>query len=89
MEHESLRGTLHEALDKALQDLEPEDELILWLHHWEGLSVSDIARTLRLSPQPLYRRIRRLYPRLRTALESMGVRQDHVEDLLQTADEAN
>jgi RNA polymerase sigma factor for flagellar operon FliA len=88
-EWEQLRATVHAALDRAMQGLSREDELILWLHYWEGLSVSDIARTLRLRPGPLYRRIRGMYPHLRTALESMGVREELVDDLLQTADEAS
>jgi len=86
-EWERRREFVADALDKAMQGLSREDELILWLHHWEGMPVYDIARTLRLSPQPLYRRLRGLYPMLRVTLEAMGVRGEQVADLLQTADE--
>src|SRR5262249_35770592 len=52
-ELESLEITLR----SLLNDLTPEDALIVKLRFWSGMSVADIARSLQLKQKPLYRRI--------------------------------
>lgn len=81
-ELETRRVEVMTALDKALGELEPEEQLIVRLHFGEGLSLANVARTLRLEQKPLYRRVKRLRTRLRTLLESAGLREDDVQDLL-------
>jgi RNA polymerase sigma factor for flagellar operon FliA len=81
-ELETRRVEVLTALDKALGELEPEEQLIVRLHFGEGLALADIARTLRLEQKPLYRRVQRLRTRLRTSLESAGLREDDVRSLL-------
>jgi RNA polymerase sigma factor (sigma-70 family) len=81
-ELETRRVKVMEALDKALGELEPEERLIVQLHFGEGLALANVARTLRLEQKPLYRRVERLRTRLRTLLESAGLREDDVQNLL-------
>jgi RNA polymerase sigma factor (sigma-70 family) len=68
---ESLEITLR----SLLNDLTPEDALIVKLRFWSGMSVADIARTLQLRQKPLYRRIEAIQEQMRTALEARGI--DH------------
>ncbi len=68
-EWERARGTL----EQALADLPPEDQLIVRLRYWEGFTVAEIARALKLEQKPLYRRIDGDLHRLREQLEARGL----------------
>jgi RNA polymerase sigma factor (sigma-70 family) len=81
-ESETRRVEVMTALDRALGELEPEEQLIVRLHFGEGLALADVARRLQLEQKPLYRRVKRLRTRLRTLLESAGLRENDVRDLL-------
>lgn len=61
------------ALEQALANLPPEDQIILRLRYWEGFTVADVARALGLEQKPLYRRIDGDLQRLRTLLEADGL----------------
>lgn len=78
----SRRAQVIKALGAALEQLEPEEKLIMQLHYGQGFSVADVARTLKLEQKPLYRRIERLRIRLRALLESAGLGGDDVRGLL-------
>ena len=69
-------------LDAVLADMSPEDQLMLRLRFWSGMTVADIARILHLEQKYLYRRMHALLERLRTALENAGVDRGVVGDLL-------
>ncbi len=81
-EAETQRAEVMSALHRALEQLLPEEQLIVRLYFEEGLSVADIARTMGLDQKPLYRRLPRLRDRLRTLLEGAGLRQNDVHNLL-------
>jgi RNA polymerase sigma factor for flagellar operon FliA len=81
-EAEEKRGEVMEALDRAMGQLEPEEALIMRMHFADGHSVADVARALRVEQKPLYRRVERLRTRLRRSLESAGVGQGEVRELL-------
>jgi RNA polymerase sigma factor for flagellar operon FliA len=68
-ESEALEITLR----SLLNDLSPEDALIVKMRFWSGMSVADIARTLRLQQKPLYRRIEAIKEQMRKALEARGI----------------
>ena len=68
-EAEALEITLR----SLLNDLSPEDALIVKMRFWSGMSVADIARTLQLNQKPLYRRIEAIKEQLRIALEARGI----------------
>jgi RNA polymerase sigma factor (sigma-70 family) len=68
-------------LTDAIATLPPDDALILKLRFEDGLSVAEIARSLRLDAKPLYRRIDRLFRRVRTDLEAHGIGAATVRDL--------
>jgi RNA polymerase sigma factor (sigma-70 family) len=65
----AVEGTLRALVD----ELPPEDALILRMRFWNEMTVADIARVLRLDQKALYRRIEGINLRLRAALESRGV----------------
>jgi RNA polymerase sigma factor (sigma-70 family) len=62
-----------DALERALAILSVEDQLILRLRYWEGFSIAEVARALRIDQKPLYRRIEADLDRLREELERGGL----------------
>jgi RNA polymerase sigma factor (sigma-70 family) len=77
-----LRGRAERAIDCALERLPLEDQLIVRMHYWQGLTLAEISRALQLDQRPLYRRLNRLLTDLRRALESAGVSRDLATELL-------
>ena len=77
-ELESLEITLR----SLLNDLTPEDALIVQMRFWSGMSVADIARTLQLQQKPLYRRIEAIQGKMRTALEARGIDRETASEFL-------
>lgn len=73
-EAEARRGEVMGALGRALDQLEPEERMIVRMHFADGYTLADVARALRLDQKPLYRRVERLRSRLRHYLENEGVR---------------
>ncbi len=60
-------------LEEVSAALAPEDRLLLRLRFWQGLSVAEIAKMLKLDAKPLYRRYERLLRDLRKQLEGKGI----------------
>jgi RNA polymerase sigma factor for flagellar operon FliA len=81
-ETQAEQDVLARALARAMEGLGDEDRTILRMRFWEGCSVADIARALRLEQKPLYRRLERTLKTLRSALEAEGVSRDRVRALL-------
>jgi RNA polymerase sigma factor (sigma-70 family) len=69
-------------LARVMSELPTDDRLILRMHFWEGLSVADIARGLRLEQKPLYRRLDRLLGMLRERLTKEGVTRESIGELI-------
>src|SRR5439155_8382935 len=67
------RDSVMRQLDSAIGALPSEDQVILRLRFWEGLSVAEISRALRVDQKPLYRRLDKLIQDLRARLEQSGV----------------
>lgn len=74
-------------LDRLFDTMEAEDRLILQMRFWESRKVPDIAQRLHLEQKKLYKRLDKLFDRLRDALEAAGVRKDDVESLLVKGDQ--
>jgi RNA polymerase sigma factor (sigma-70 family) len=70
------------ALAVALNDLAPQDQIVLRLHFAEGLTIADVARALHVEQKPLYRQLERSLASLRTSLEAQGVRSEVVTEWL-------
>ena len=70
------------ALAVALQDLPPQDQIVLRLHFAEGLTIADVARALHVEQKPLYRQLERSLASLKASLEAQGVRSDVVTEWL-------
>lgn len=81
-ESEARHGEMMGALGQALEQLEPEEQVIVKMHFADGYTVADVARALGLEQKPLYRRIERLRARLKAFLEGAGLRGDDVRGLL-------
>ena len=70
------------AMAAAMQQLDPDDRLLLRLRFQEGLTVAQIASSLHLKQRPLYTRFEKTLRLLRSAMEKGGVSTDDVRALL-------
>ena len=69
-------------MQRAVQELNAEDRLIVHLRYWDGLSVAEISRAIGAEQKQLYRRMERLLARLRTSLEAAGVSKERARVIL-------
>ena len=76
------RSTVEHALLASISELPDEDRVITRMRFWDGLSVADIAKTLRLDQKPLYRRIEMIQRRLRDTLARHGITQQRAREVL-------
>ena len=70
------------ALRATLDQLPPDEQVILRMRFWDGISVADIARTLRLEQKPLYRKIDSIQARMRSMLVARGIDHRRATELL-------
>lgn len=78
-ERETRLRNAQEALKRAVSRLDPEDQLIIRMHYFEGLTIAEVARGLHIEQKPLYPRLKRLLERLSTALAAEGIDAEYVE----------
>ena len=76
------RRAAEDVLRSALEGLPPDDRVIVRMRVWEGLSVADIARALNVPQKPLYRRLERIFGRLREQMEGAGITREDVRRML-------
>lgn len=74
------------ALDRAMGELEERDQLILRMRFWAARRMPEIAEAVGIDAKKLYKRIERLMRDLRHALQSDGVAQSDIADLLDHTD---
>jgi RNA polymerase sigma factor (sigma-70 family) len=74
------------ALAAAIQSLPAEDRLLLRLRFQSGLTVAEVARSLRREQKPLYPRLERILKRLRHHLQRCGIDAADIRDILRDAD---
>ncbi|HEX9943267.1 MAG TPA: sigma-70 family RNA polymerase sigma factor [Thermoanaerobaculia bacterium] len=79
-EREGLGRRVFTGLQRALDVLSPEEKLLIMMKM--RFSVADIARHLGVEQKPLYRRLDKIYKKLRKELERQGVRRQDVEEIL-------
>jgi len=70
------------AIEEQLKRLPLEEQLMLRMRYWEGMTVVEVARGLGLPQKPLYRRLDRALGDLRHYLEESGMSQDGVRAAL-------
>lgn len=85
-EADSRRAEMLRALGAALEQLEPEDQLVVRMHFIEGHTLAGVSRIRGLKQKPLYRHVDRLRARLRGFLENAGVHRDDVRALFDEPD---
>lgn len=78
----SLARKASEIVRAAVDELPADDRRLLRMRFFAGMSVADIARTLRLDQKMLYRRIDRCLRDVRARLETEGIRGGDVDDVL-------
>ncbi|HET7228964.1 MAG TPA: sigma-70 family RNA polymerase sigma factor, partial [Longimicrobium sp.] len=81
-EEEAARARVLAALNDALDQLSPEDRMLVRMHLADGTTVADAARALRLDQKALYRRLPRLKSMLRERMERAGVTAAEVRETL-------
>lgn len=81
-EAEDERRSLGARLAAAVAALPAEEQVMVRLRYWKGLSVADVARALGVPQKPLYRRLERVLAGLRSALERDGVDREAIQALL-------
>ena len=74
-------ATAEQALQQGLAELGDEDQAILRLLYYEGISVAQIARTFGIDQMRLYPRIKQLLSSLRMTLTARGVSPEFLEDV--------
>lgn len=80
------RRELTDALEHAIERLDPEERMIVRMHFGEGRTVAEVARALRLELKPLYRHVERLRVRVRSLLEDEGIHGSDVRAMLEQED---
>ncbi len=81
-EWQALKEKTETALGQVLDEMEPGDRRIVKMYYLEGVKVVQIARVLQMDQKPLYKKLKRLLKKLRQRLESMGVRKEHVAEVI-------
>ena len=74
--------TRERTIADALRHLNAEDQVLLRMRFWEGLSVADISRSLGLPQKPLYRKLDRAMAQVRTRLEQAGMSREYANAVL-------
>jgi RNA polymerase sigma factor (sigma-70 family) len=75
------------ALDPLLKSMESEDRLILQLRFWQVKKVPEIAARLQLDQKKLYKRLDRLFLKMRKALEEAGIDKSDIDTLIRSGDQ--
>lgn len=85
-DRERVRKTVLEVIDRVIQTLDAEDQLILQMRFNHGRQVAGIAALLGLDQKKLYKRLEKLFHLLRRELEKAGVSRDDISGLLNAGD---
>lgn len=70
------------ALNRAMEQMEPDDRMIVRMRFADGYTLADVARALSIDQKPLYRRLPRLKEILRGYLVAEGISAEVVRALL-------
>lgn len=81
-ERAEMAAKISAIVTKAIGQLQNHDQMILRLRFESAMNIAEIARSLQLNQQLLYRRFRELVAALREELESAGVTASDVADLI-------
>jgi RNA polymerase sigma factor for flagellar operon FliA len=73
-------------IDKTIEELAPEDQMILRLRFWDARKVPEIASQMHIEQKKLYKRLDKLFAIMRRALTDAGVAGADVADLLVNGD---
>jgi RNA polymerase sigma factor for flagellar operon FliA len=80
-ERRTERRAAEAALQRALARLDPEDQLLIRMRFFEGMSVANMAKGMGVPQKPLYVRIQRLLDGLSATLRRDGIGPEYLESL--------
>ena len=86
-ERERSARKIAEAMDRLIATMDPEDRLILQLRFWQALTAPEIAQRLRMDQRKVYKRLDKLFPAMRRALEEAGITKSDIADILCRGDQ--
>jgi RNA polymerase sigma factor (sigma-70 family) len=81
-ENQAYRGEVMAAVARAMERMEPEEQLIVKLRFGQGATLAHVARTLGIEQKPLYRKIEKLRDKLRGLLQGEGLSAAAVREFL-------
>jgi RNA polymerase sigma factor (sigma-70 family) len=85
-ERERTARTAAATIDRVIDAMLPDDQLILRMRFWEARKVPEIAELLNIEQKRLYKRLERLMVLLKRALEDAGIRHGDVREILSCGD---
>ena len=68
-----------EAVQRAVERLDPEDRLVVRMRFFEGFTIAEVARALGVAQKPLYARLQRILGALGRQLAAEGIRAESLE----------
>ena len=74
-------------IDGLLGQFDDEDRLLLQMRFWDARKVPDIARALHIEQKKIYKRLDKLFLKLRRGLERAGVSRSDIASLLSRGDQ--
>jgi RNA polymerase sigma factor for flagellar operon FliA len=77
------REKVERAIASAVEQLDPQDQVLVRLRFWEGSSIADISRCMGVLQKPLYRRLERAVQTIKSHLARTGVSGDKARAVLQ------
>lgn len=81
-ERECIARKIAEAMDRLIKTLDADDQLILQLRFWQALKAPEIAQRLRMDQKKVYKRLDKLFPAMRRALEQAGITKADIAQVL-------
>lgn len=82
-EHDRARERILATVREWMGALPSDQQVMLHMKFWEGLSVADIAKGLHTAQKPLYRTLEKLLTRLRATLLAEGITPEHLHDMFE------
>ena len=72
-------GEVRDAMEVALAGLTPEQQIVVRMHYWDGLSLAEIARRLGLKQRSLYTLMGKCHELLGRAIAAEGIRPEDLQ----------
>lgn len=85
-ERKQLMQRVVQAMNEAIAQLPPDDQLIFKMRYHDGVTVARIAKLIDADQKRLYRRFEQIEQQLRAGILARGLAQDDIRELFQGVD---